>query len=97
MISFNFNLANPWSKRWANVWCRAYNTPFKNKHIELEVIKDASIVAFSFKLSHWSDHGGLYIDIGLLGYSVSFNFYDCRHWDYARGQWVSYDDAKESY
>jgi hypothetical protein len=97
MIYFGFNIVNPWSKRWDNVWCRAYKTPFKNKFIELELVKDTSIAAFSFKLAHWTDHGGLYIDLGLMGYNVSFNFYDSRHWDHARGQWVSYEDAPETH
>jgi len=91
VISFNFNISNPWSKRWKNVWCRAYDTPFKNKHIELEVIKDTSIVSGSLKLSTRTDHAGLYMDLGLLGYSFSFNFYDSRHWNYTDDRYFIYD------
>jgi len=87
MISFNFNLVNPWSGRFKNVWNRAYDTPFKNKHIELEVCKDATIAAFSFRLAGRQSHGGLYIDLGLLGYSFSFNFYDSRHWNYVENRY----------
>jgi hypothetical protein len=90
MIYFGLNITNPWSKRFENLWSCVYDTPFKNKHIELEIIKDASIVSYSFKLAPWTDHGGLYIDLGLLGYNFSFNFYDSRHWDYARGEWKVY-------
>ena len=93
MIYFGLNIANPWSNQFKNLWCRAYKTPFKNKSIELEVIKDASLASFTFRLATRTDHGGLYIDLGLLGYNFSFNFYDNRHWDYARGEWVSYDEA----
>ena len=93
MIYFGFNIANPWSKKFENLWSRTYDTPFKNKHIELEIIKDTNISSFSFKLSPWIDHGGLYIDLGLIGYSFSFNFYDCRHWDYARGEWKKIDNV----
>jgi hypothetical protein len=85
MISINFNLSNPWSKRWDNVWCRAYNTPVKNKYIELEVAKDTSIICFSCRFNIRTDHGGLYMDLGLLGYSVSFNWYDGRHWNRESG------------
>jgi hypothetical protein len=82
MIAFSFNLANPWSNRFKNVWNRAYDTPFKHKFLELEVLKDASIVSFMFRLSTRQSHGGLMFEIGLLGYSFNFNFYDNRHWSY---------------
>lgn len=82
MISFSFNLSNPWSKRWSNVWNRVYNTPFKNKFLELEVYKDNTLVSLMFRLSTRTDHGGLSMELGLLGYSFNFNFYDNRHWDH---------------
>jgi len=85
MINFSFNLTNPWSDRFNNVWSRSYATPFKNKFIELEVYKDTSIVSFMFRLSTRQSHAGLDIDVGLLGYSFNFNFYDSRHWDYEAG------------
>jgi hypothetical protein len=92
MIYFGFNITNPWSRRWENVWCRAYNTPLKNKFLELEFIKDTSIVSFSFKLATQTDHGGLYMDLGLLGYNFSFNFYDNRHWDVKTNCWEKYNE-----
>jgi hypothetical protein len=82
MISFSFNLINPWSRRWQNVWCRTYKLPIKNKFIELELIKDTTILCFMFRLTTRQSHGGLYFDLGILGYSFVFNFYDNRHWDY---------------
>lgn len=87
MIYVGFNITNPWSNRFKNLWSRTYNTPFKNKYLELEVIKDTSIVSGSFRLTTRQDHGGLYMDLGLLGYNVSFNFYDNRHWDSNLGVW----------
>ena len=90
MIYFGFNITNPWAERWQNVWNRTYNTPFKHKFVELEFIKDTSIVSGSFKLSTRTDHGGLYMDLGLLGYNFSFNFYDSRHWDYDKDTWECY-------
>ena len=92
MINFSFNLSNPWSKRWTNVWCHTYDTPFKNKYLELEVIKDTSIVSFMFRFHTRTDHGGLYMDIGLLGYNFSANFYDSRHWNYETGQYFNYGE-----
>jgi hypothetical protein len=91
MIGFNFNLSNPWSNRWANVWNRSYELPIKNKFIELEVIKDTTIVSFNFRFTTRTDHAGLYISLGLLGYDLSFNFYDSRHWDYDKECYKKYD------
>jgi hypothetical protein len=92
MIYFGFNITNPWSKRWENVWNCVYNTPFNHKFIELEIIKDACIVSCSFKLTTRTDHSGLYMDLGLLGYNFSFNFYDSRHWDYKNNCWEKYNE-----
>lgn len=92
MISFNFNLINPWSNRFKNLWNRVYTTPFKHKFIELEVMKDTTIVCFMFRLAGRTSHGGLSMDLGLLGYSFSFNFYDNRHWNYQLGRYFMYNE-----
>jgi hypothetical protein len=82
MIAFSFDLINPWGKRWKNVWSKTYNTPFEHKFLELEVLKDTSILSFSFRLTTRQSHGGLFMELGVLGYSFTFNFYDNRHWSY---------------
>jgi hypothetical protein len=92
MISFNFNLSNPWSKRWKNVWSKTYNTPFEHKFLELEVIKDSSIVSLMFRLSTRQSHGGLNMELGLVGYSFNFNFYDNRHWNYELDRYYNYGE-----
>ena len=92
MINFSFALINPWGKRWANVWSRAYKLPVKHKFIELEVYKDTTFVSLVFRLATRTDHGGLMIDVGLLGYSFSFNFYDNRHWNYDEGRYFEYGE-----
>jgi hypothetical protein len=84
MISFNFNLRNPWGDRFSNLWWRSFKTPFKNKFIELEVYKDSSILSVNFNWSIGQSHAGLDIEAGLFGYCLHFNFYDCRHWDYEK-------------
>jgi hypothetical protein len=93
MISFSFNLSNPLSRRWKNVWNHTYDTPFKNKFLELELIKDNSIVSCMFRLSTRTDHGGLYFDLGMLGYSCVFNFYDNRHWDHELDRYFINDET----
>jgi hypothetical protein len=92
MIAFNFNLRNPWSNRFENLWNRAYNTPFKNKHIELEITRDYTLVSFMFNWTIRQSHSGLNIEIGLFGYNAHFNFYDSRHWDNGKNQYEIYPD-----
>ena len=81
MISVNFNIRNPWSNKFKNLWCRAYNTPFKHKFIELEITKDVTLISFLFNWTIRQSHAGLDLEAGLFGYCFHFNFYDSRHWD----------------
>jgi hypothetical protein len=81
MISLNFNIRNPWSDKFKNLWSRSYATPFKNKFIELEVTEDFTLVSFMFNWTVRQSHAGLDLEVGLLGYNVHFQFYDNRHWD----------------
>jgi hypothetical protein len=92
MIYFGFNITNPWCGSFKNLWNRVYNTPFKNKFLELEITKDTSIISFSFRLATRQSHAGLMMDLGLLGYTFSFNFYDSRHWNYTEGRWMRYNE-----
>jgi len=94
MIYFGFNIANPFSRRWKNMWCKAYDTPFKHKYIELEMFKDSTIVSFSFKLSTRQDHAGMMIELGAVGYSFLFNLYDNRHWNSEEGRWMIYTEEE---
>jgi hypothetical protein len=81
MISLSFNIRNPWSNTFKNIWCRAYSTPFKHKFIELEVTKDFTIVSFQFNWTVRQSHAGLDLEAGVFGYCLHFQFYDSRHWD----------------
>ena len=83
MISFNFNLRNPWSNTFKNVWCSNWDTPFKNKHIELEIIQDSTLLSVRFNWTIRQSHAGLDLAVGLFGYSFNFNFYDIRHWPHS--------------
>jgi len=85
MISFNFNLSNPWSNKFKNIWNRGYKTPFENKFIELEVTEDSTLVSFRFNWTVGQSHAGLDLEAGLLGYCIHFEFYDNRHWDDTHG------------
>jgi hypothetical protein len=89
MISFNFNIRNPWSNRFKNLWNRSYNTPFENKFIELEVMRDFTLVSFRFNWTVRQSHAGLELEAGVFGYCIQFNFYDNRHWDSDEGRYFS--------
>jgi hypothetical protein len=91
MIYFGFNITNPWSNRFKNVWCCIYS-PIKHKYLELEVCKDNSILSFSFRWAIRQSHAGVMIDVGALGYSFLFNLYDNRHWNTEQGRWMIYTE-----
>lgn len=97
MIYFSFNITNPWSKRWENVWNKVYVTWHPNKYIEIERFKDSSIMSFTFRLTTRQDHAGLMIDAGLFGHSIMFNFYDIRHWNNEAGRYYIYDEENGSH
>jgi hypothetical protein len=92
MISFNFTLRNPWSNSFDNLRCRNYKTPFKHKFIELEFIRDCSLVSFGFSWTVRQSHAGLDLEAGLFGYGVHFNFYDSRHWNFEKKAWEIYEE-----
>jgi len=97
MIYFGFNITNPWSNKFKNLWCKAYDTPFKHKFLELEVVQDSTILSFSFRLATRQSHSGLVMDFGILGYSFNFNWYDNRHWNYEQGRYFKYNEELGSH
>jgi len=89
MISLNFTIRNPWSRQFDNLWNRCYATPFQNKHVELELTRDFTLLSVMFNWTIRQSHAGLDIELGLFGYCFHFNFYDCRHWDYETRSFIS--------
>jgi hypothetical protein len=94
MILLQFNIRNPWSNQFKNIWNRSWSTPFKNKVIELEVIKDVTLISFQFNWTIRQSHAGLELEAGLFGYCIQFNFYDSRHWDYINNCYETYSEDK---
>lgn len=90
MISINFSLTNPWSDRFENV--TAWNKKLsENKSCELEVYRSDTIVELECRISVRQDHAGITLGVGLFGWTVRFQIYDTRHWDYEKGQWHDYN------
>jgi hypothetical protein len=93
MISFKFNIRNPWSDRFTNLWNWSWSTPFKHKFIELEVMRDFTLVSFRFDWTVQQSHAGLELEAGIFGYCVQFTFYDNRHWDYTTGCYENHSEG----
>ena len=49
---------------------------------------------FKFKIDiTWkTDHAGISLWLGLLGFEVGLHFYDTRHWDCKNNRWECYDE-----
>jgi hypothetical protein len=87
MIDLRFNISQPFEIKFKNFWCKSWSTPFKHKFIELEVCTTDALIGFNFSLTTRRDHAGLDIELSLFGVCVHFDFYDNRHWDYARKEY----------
>lgn len=92
MIYFNINVRNPsWWNRWASIKCWSGSTPFKHKYWEVQIMKSCELFRIEFNWTVREDHAGLRLELGLLGYQIDFSFYDSRHWDIEKNDWMQYD------
>ena len=96
MINFSFGLQNPFSDRWANVY---YKDALLAEHKggEVQIVKDNTIVSFSFRFTTRTDHSGVSLEIGLLGYTAMIRYYDTRHWNEDEGRYYHYREDGSSY
>ena len=68
----------------------------KNKALELEhSYMSTMLVDFDLLWTVRTDHAGFRITAGILGYAVSFQIYDSRHWNYERNCYETYDTIQE--
>lgn len=86
MIYFNFTLKNPLSNRW-KIWFTKNGILSKNKAWEFNGYKTAHIISLDIKWDFKTDHAGLQLMVGILGFDLEFNLYDRRHWDSANSCW----------
>lgn len=89
MIYLNFNIRNPWSEQFENVWNRAKPIT-KNKTWEIEILKTDHLVRFEFRYTIRQDHAGLDFGFGLLGWEFHTSIHDSRHWNYENKCWEVY-------
>ena len=92
MIYLNLNLRLPsWWERYKSIKSWHWETPFKHKHIELQVIENCNLLRLEFEFTVKQDHAGVNLELGLFGYEVHFTFYDERHWNHEKNCWEKYD------
>ena len=87
-------MRNPFSDRWDCIKTWAGVTPFKNKFWEAQLDKTSDIIGFHIRLTFRQDHAGLFLTLSLLGYEITFNFYDNRHWNHEEKRWMIYSEDK---
>ena len=91
MIYLNLTVNNPWSDRFNHVFAKSGKIT-KHKAWEFEVYRSDTIVEFETRLSIRQDHAGFQLGFGLFSWTVRFQLYDTRHWNYDKSQWEVYPD-----
>jgi hypothetical protein len=96
MINFSFTLSNPFYvlKRYKNIWVRNWRVA-KHTNFELELYKGYELLGFSLSLSAKRNHAGIFISVDLLGYTVSLDLHDTRHWDVDTKTWHTQNTTGE--
>lgn len=93
MLSFQFNIRNPFSNRWECIKTWAGVTPFANKFWEAQIDKTSDIVGLEFRLTTRQDHSGIFLCLALFGFEIIFNYYDNRHWNHQNNQWEDHNET----
>jgi hypothetical protein len=83
MIHYSFRIRNPYSNRFEHAVTK-HGIVTQNKAWEFNIYRTSTIFSNSLELTMRSDHAGLRLEIGLLGYDVEFQIYDVRHWDHSQ-------------
>ena len=93
MITLMLNLTNPFAKeKFDNLFCRS-GMITAHKAWEFELIKySRTFLKAEVRWTVKTDHAGPSIGIGLLGYEISIQIYDTRHWDGKTNAWEVYND-----
>ena len=90
MIHISFGLSNPWGNAFDNLWNKS-GMLTRHKAWEAEILQTRELIGFEIGYTMRQDHAGLNLDLSLFGYSISFQIYDTRHWDYVLNKWETYN------
>jgi len=91
MIYLNLTIRNPWSDNFEHVLARSGKLS-KHKAWEFEIYRSDTIAEFETKLSIREDHAGFMLGLGIFSYTIRFQFYDTRHWNYDKKAWETYEE-----
>jgi hypothetical protein len=71
------------------MYWNTFGTITKNKSWEFEIgrFPEWNWFDFKLKLTRKEDHAGLYKYVEILGFFISFQIYDNRHWNYEKDRW----------
>lgn len=94
MINISLSLNNPFSRRWETIYYKG-GLLSKNKSCEVQVFKDNTIVSVDVRLTFRTDHAGIELEFGFLGYSIRASINDNRHWDSETNSWKVYDNDND--
>lgn len=90
MINLEFSLTNPFSDKFKNL-CHKAGHITEHKCWEIDCYRDNRILAFQFYARTRCDHAGIRVELALLSYTISFDIYDSRHWNYTTNTWEVYE------
>ena len=90
MIYLSFGIHNPWQRGFKNIWNRSGKLT-KNKSWEIEFLKTTEVIGFTINYTMRQDHAGFHLQLALLGYDVSLNIIDDRHWDRETENWQKHE------
>lgn len=51
-----------------------------------------ALLKFEIRITWKTDHAGINLWLGLLGFEVGLHFYDTRHWNIKNNRWERYDE-----
>ena len=66
-----------------------------SRNIDFDLSIFYSLFHFEFRVSWMTDHAGVSLWLGLLGFDVGLHFYDTRHWDNENDRWEVYEEDDE--
>ena len=66
-----------------------------NRGVSFDITILYALLHFEFRIAWKTDHAGVSLWLGLLGFDVGLHFHDTRHWDYENNRWEVYDEDSE--
>ena len=67
----------------------------RNREVSFDITILYALFHFEFRIEWKTDHAGVSLWLGILGFDVGLHFHDTRHWDYENNRWVIYEEDSE--